>query len=116
MPSTCAPSSRSACAVSIALPAVEIRPNSGIYDYTARYTAGETRFIVPAALGEEVSRECAELAKAAHRVLGLRDVARIDFRLGEDGRIYFLEVNALPSLDSHAALFGQGCLRCDSIL
>ena len=28
----------------IALPAVEIRPESGVYDYTARYTAGATRF------------------------------------------------------------------------
>ncbi|MFZ0529396.1 MAG: D-alanine--D-alanine ligase, partial [Propionicimonas sp.] len=39
----------------VPLPAVEIRPNSGIYDYTARYTAGETRFIVPAALTPEVA-------------------------------------------------------------
>ncbi len=31
-----------------ALPAVEIRPDSGVYDYTARYTAGTTRFLCPA--------------------------------------------------------------------
>ena len=31
-----------------ALPAVEIRPDSGVYDYTARYTAGATRFLCPA--------------------------------------------------------------------
>src|SRR3712207_8871365 len=30
------------------LPAVEIRPDSGVYDYTARYTAGATRFLCPA--------------------------------------------------------------------
>ena len=39
------------------------------------------------------------------RILGLRDVARVDFRLGEDGRIYFLEVNALPSLEPENGLF-----------
>lgn len=36
----------------IALPAVEIVPRSGIYDYAARYTAGETEFIVPARISE----------------------------------------------------------------
>ena len=35
----------------------------------------------------------------------MRDVGRIDFRIGEDGRIYFLEVNALPSLEPGAGLF-----------
>ena len=35
-----------------ALPAVEIRPDSGVYDYTARYTAGETRFLCPAELSD----------------------------------------------------------------
>ncbi len=33
-----------------ALPAVEIRPDSGFYDYEARYTAGATQFVVPARL------------------------------------------------------------------
>jgi D-alanine-D-alanine ligase len=35
----------------------------------------------------------------------MRDVGRIDFRLGDDGRIYFLEVNALPSLEPGSSLF-----------
>ena len=39
------------------------------------------------------------------RALGIRDLGRIDFRLGEDGRIYLLEVNALPSLEPGASLF-----------
>src|SRR5437764_362565 len=37
--------------------------------------------------------------------LGVPDVGRVDFRLGDDGRIYFLEVNALPSLEPGASLF-----------
>ena len=32
----------------------------------------------------------------------LRDLGRIDFRVGDDGRIYLLEVNALPSLEPGA--------------
>src|SRR5262249_27067294 len=37
--------------------------------------------------------------------LGLRDLGRVDFRMGEDGRIYLLEVNALPSLERGASTF-----------
>ena len=82
----------------IALPAVEIRPNSGIYDYTARYTAGETRFIVPAAVSETVAAACAELAVAAHRVLGLRDLSRVDIMVRPDGTPVFLETNVAPGM------------------
>jgi D-alanine-D-alanine ligase len=81
-----------------ALPAVEIRPNSGIYDYTARYTAGETRFIVPAGLSEQVAAACAELAIAAHRVLGLRDLSRVDIIVRPDGTPVFIETNVAPGM------------------
>ena len=33
-----------------------------------------------------------------------RDFGRVDFRLGEDGKVYFLEVNAFPSLDPSTPL------------
>lgn len=39
------------------------------------------------------------------RVLGIRDIGRADFRVTEDGRAYFLEMNALPSLTPNVSLF-----------
>ena len=53
-----------------ALPAVEIRPDSGVYDYTARYTAGATRFLCPAEVDPALAERCAELALRVHEVLG----------------------------------------------
>jgi D-alanine-D-alanine ligase len=53
----------------IALPAVEIRPESGVYDYTARYTAGATRFLCPAELEAEVANRCADVALRVHAAL-----------------------------------------------
>ncbi|MCC6495135.1 MAG: D-alanine--D-alanine ligase, partial [Propionibacteriaceae bacterium] len=88
----------------IALPAVEIRPNSGIYDYTARYTAGETRFIVPAQLTEEVAAACADLAISAHRVLGLRDLSRADIIVRPDGTPVFIETNVAPGMTETSLL------------
>ena len=62
----------------IALPAVEIRPESGVYDYTARYTAGATRFLCPAELESDVANRCADVALRVHAALGLRDLSRTD--------------------------------------
>lgn len=80
-----------------ALPAVEIRPRSGVYDYTARYTAGETRFLAPAELDDDVAQACATTALTAHRVLGLRDLSRTDL-IVRHGEPVFLEVNVAPGM------------------
>jgi D-alanine-D-alanine ligase len=81
-----------------ALPAVEIRPDSGFYDYEARYTAGATQFIVPARLAESVARACADAAITAHRALGLRDLSRSDLVVDAEGLPWFLEVNVAPGM------------------
>ena len=40
----------------VALPAVEIVPKQGLYDYESMYTQGETEYFVPARLPEDVLR------------------------------------------------------------
>ena len=80
------------------LPAVEIRPDSGFYDYEARYTAGATQFVVPADLDDAVAAACAEVAVTAHRALGLRDLSRSDLVVDTDGVPWFLEVNVAPGM------------------
>ena len=87
-----------------ALPAVEIVPESGVYDYTARYTAGLTDFHSPARLDAAAAKAVGELAVAAHRLLGLRDVSRTDAVVAEDGSVYFLEVNVSPGLTETSLL------------
>ncbi|PXY31664.1 D-alanine--D-alanine ligase family protein [Prauserella muralis] len=81
-----------------ALPAVEIVPESGVYDYTARYTAGLTDFFSPARLSDQAAKAVGELAVGAHRLLGLRDISRTDAIVAADGTVYFLEVNSSPGL------------------
>lgn len=81
-----------------ALPAVSIHPDGGVYDYTARYTAGSTEFEVPAALDEHVAAECARVAVTAHEALGLRDLSRSDLMVDREGRVWFLEVNVAPGM------------------
>ncbi|MBA8929247.1 D-alanine-D-alanine ligase [Kutzneria viridogrisea] len=87
-----------------ALPAVEISPQCGVYDYTARYTAGLTEFHAPARLSPAAAEEVGALAVAAHRLLGLRDVSRTTAIVGEDGAVNFIQVNVSPGLTETSLL------------
>jgi D-alanine-D-alanine ligase len=83
-----------------ALPAVEIVPDSGFYDYAARYTAGATEFFSPARLSDTAAEAAAQAALTAHRVLGLRDLSRTDIIVDSDGRPFVLETNVAPGMTS----------------
>lgn len=81
-----------------ALPPVEIRPTSGVYDYEARYTAGATRFVTPAELPKDQLEAAKDLALAVHRVLGLRHLSRTDIVVDTDGVPWFIEGNVAPGM------------------
>jgi D-alanine-D-alanine ligase len=81
-----------------ALPAVEIAPESGVFDYTARYTPGLTEYHTPARIPDDVAERAAALAVTVHRELGLADLSRTDAIVDADGRVHFLEVNVSPGL------------------
>ena len=82
----------------LALPAVEIVPESELYDYSARYTAGTTEFFCPARLADEEEMRAQAVALNAHVVLGLRDWSRTDLIVDADGEAWFLEVNVAPGM------------------
>ena len=80
------------------LPAVEICPLEGEYDYAHKYEPGASREICPAPLPPHRAKALAELAAGAFRALGLRDYGRIDVREDAEGRFCFLEANTLPGM------------------
>jgi D-alanine-D-alanine ligase len=85
-------------------PAAKSRFN--LYDYRLKSAeASKVSVRCPPELPRDVISRLQALSKMAVRALGIRDLGRIDFRLGEDGRIYLLEVNALPSLEKGASLY-----------
>lgn len=87
-----------------ALPAVEVRPLSGVFDYAARYTAGQTAYFAPARLPDQVAAEVARLAVDAHTALGLRDLSRVDAIVDADGTAHLLEVNVAPGMTETSLL------------
>ena len=79
-----------------ALPVIEIHPKHDFFTYEAKYTKGQTDYLVPAPLEKSVEAQVKMLALRAHDCLGCRDLARVDLILAEDGELFVLEVNTIP--------------------
>ena len=82
----------------IALPPMEINTPSSTYDYSERYTPGATEFIIPARLDDDVLVRVKDNALTAYQVLGMRDIARMDFIVDTHGTAQFLEANVTPGM------------------
>ena len=87
-----------------ALPAVEIVPRDGVYDYAARYTAGLTTWHTPARLPSPAAAKVASAALAAHAALGLRDLSRVDLIVDGSGEPWVLGVNVSPGMTETSLL------------
>jgi len=76
--------------------------------WDAKFTPGsrpytEIRTVAPAPLSGEERRLLEDVARAAYRVMGIRDYARFDYRL-RDGVFYLLDPNPNPDISADASL------------
>ncbi len=83
---------------------VEIRPKSGVYDFTSKYTKGATEYFAPAPIGDDRTAQVQRAAEAAFAACGCRDYARVDFILPEKGDAFLLEINTLPGMKETSLL------------
>lgn len=87
-----------------AMGVVEIVPQSGVFDFTSKYTKGLTQYFAPASISEEVAAKFRHAAETAFAACGCRDYARIDFMLSNEGELYLLEINTLPGMKETSLL------------
>jgi len=80
-----------------AYPILEVNPH-GVNDYKAKYMGSKTEYKVPAPLSDEITQRMQADAVKVYNALGLKNYARIDFRMTEDEVIYLLEANTLPGM------------------
>jgi D-alanine-D-alanine ligase len=81
------------------LPVVSIRPVDGShFDFEAKYTEGQTEYLVPAPIPDAVALDAQRQAVVAYKMLGLSGVARADFIVDAAGIAWFLEINTLPGM------------------
>jgi len=83
---------------------VEIRPKSGVYDYTSKYTKGLTEYLAPAPFDAATTSRIQRAAETAFAACGCRDYARVDFIVSEKNELYLLEINTLPGMKETSLL------------
>ena len=87
---------------------------AGLYtNYMKVELAEDFRYLCPAPLAPAMEHRLKALAAAVFRVIGCKDVSRVDFRLDEtdDDKPYILEVNPLPGLNP---IYSDLCVQARS--
>jgi len=79
------------------LPIVEVRPETGFYDFTAKYTKGMTRYIVPAPVDEPAADRAREIARTVWTHFELSGCARVDMLL-DGGVPKVIDINTSPGM------------------
>jgi D-alanine-D-alanine ligase len=75
----------------------EVIPSREFYDYQAKYLDDASKTVVPAKITKAQTREVRRLAIAAFKAIDGAGMARVDFLLGGDrGMLYVNEVNTIP--------------------
>jgi D-alanine-D-alanine ligase len=87
-----------------AMGVIEIRPRSGVYDFTSKYTKGLTEYLAPAPLEAAMTAAVQAAAETAFAASGCRDYARVDFILPVEGDPCLLEINTLPGMKETSLL------------
>lgn len=103
------------------LPVVEIVTRNRVYDYTAKYSDPETKYIVPAPIEKGRYAAARKIAHDAHDALGCRSFSRVDMMMDLSGKLFVLEVNTIPGMTERSLLpkaaaatgmdFGALCAR-----
>ena len=81
----------------------EILPGREWYDYEAKYTDGIAKVLIPAPLSPALTAEFQRLALETFRAIDAAGLARVDFFLDSDDRIWVNEINTIPGFTRFSA-------------
>ena len=82
-------------------------PSGGFFDYQAKYiTQGGCETSVPADLLPQTQQEIRRCSERIFNALRGSGLARADFLVGQDGKVWFSEINTIPGL-SETSLYPQ---------
>lgn len=75
----------------------EVVPSHEFYSYEAKYLdPNGARLVIPAEVDDEIAQEIKRISLKAFQVLRCEVMARVDFFLDEENRLYVNELNTLP--------------------
>jgi len=78
----------------------EIISSSDFYDYNAKYVDGLSETIIPAKLPKNVIKNIQQIATKAFKIINCSGMARVDFLITKNNKIYINELNTIPGFTS----------------
>ncbi|KKP69763.1 hypothetical protein A2X44_04800 [candidate division CPR3 bacterium GWF2_35_18] len=80
--------------------------NYKIYDFKLKqYLSSQVIVNIAEDLSPEIIKEIQKTSLKTYEILNVKDIGRIDYRLSKDGKLYFIEINALPCLQEGASIY-----------
>ena len=95
-----------------ALGVTDIKFNSDIYDFKAKYTKGFSQHVLPALIPKKEYNHLLKLSEKIFKLTGCKSIARIDFimeKRTKTNKYFFLEINTHPGL-THISLAPEQAL------
>ena len=74
----------------------EVKPSNEFYDYDAKYVDGKSDLIIPADIPDKVMKKIQDLAVKTFKAVDGAGMARVDFLLTPENKIYLNELNTIP--------------------
>jgi len=89
----------------IPLQPTQIVPKTAtFFDYYSKYTPGATEEVTPPRLPQNIIQTIQTTALRAHQSLGCSGMSRTDMILGDDSKLYVLEINTIPGMTETSLL------------
>lgn len=86
-----------------ALPLIEIVAPDGNYDYQNKYFTDDTKYLCPAPIDAELTKQIQDMCVQAYRAVGCEGWARIDVLVrNRDSKPFLIEINTSPGMTSHS--------------
>lgn len=86
-----------------ALPLIEIVAPDGNYDYQNKYFTDDTKYLCPAPIDADLTKEIQTMCVEAYRAVGCEGWARIDVLVrARDNKPFLIEINTSPGMTGHS--------------
>ncbi len=101
-------------------PVGEVIPDRDFYDYDSKYEEhSKSQLIIPAAIDPQTAEQVRQIAADAWQAIDCYGMARIDFFLADDGRLFLNEINTIPgfvSISMYPRLFRAAGYKDEELL